>query len=157
MPICKQCNKQFPNRVEINGVKKLLCSRKYCLDCSPYGKHNTKTLNKEISECVCKKCNRSFSFDRRKNHTYNTCNTCVTKSRHRLIKKKAIEYLGGKCTKCGYMKCFMALDFHHLNPDDKDFSISANYNRKWESLVEELNKCVLLCSNCHREIHNMGD
>lgn len=71
----------------------------------------------------------------------------------RKLKLKAIKYLGGKCIKCGYNKCVDALDFHHRSPIDKDFSISGSV-RKWEIIKAELDKCDLLCSNCHREEHS---
>lgn len=67
--------------------------------------------------------------------------------------KRAVEYKGGRCAKCGYDKCMDALDFHHLNASDKSFGIAANLTRKWEDLQTELDKCVLLCANCHRELH----
>jgi hypothetical protein len=66
----------------------------------------------------------------------------------------SVEYKGGKCSSCGYNKCIAALEFHHLDPSKKDFSISSSGNtRSWNKVKEELDKCVLLCSNCHREVH----
>lgn len=65
-----------------------------------------------------------------------------------------IEYLGGECVKCGYDRCVSALHFHHIDPDKKLFIIGANLTtRKWQSLVNEANKCELLCANCHIEHH----
>ena len=59
-----------------------------------------------------------------------------------------------KCECCGYNNCIEALDFHHLNPKEKDFSISdRNIKLDWDSIKKELDKCILICSNCHREIH----
>lgn len=63
-----------------------------------------------------------------------------------------------KCSKCGFDKCRSALDFHHLG--DKKFAISQvihawpfnNVNRI--RMLDELNNCVVLCSNCHRELHH---
>lgn len=70
------------------------------------------------------------------------------------IKELSIDYKGGKCEKCGYNKCKDALDFHHLNPDEKDFGIGhKGYTRAWEKIKIELDKCILVCANCHREIH----
>ena len=77
----------------------------------------------------------------------------VTK-RRKLIRLKAIELLGGKCMKCGYNKRNEALEFHHRNPTEKDFSISKRgYCRSWEKVSKEIQKCDLLCANCHRELH----
>jgi hypothetical protein len=71
---------------------------------------------------------------------------------HRQTKQKAVEYKGGKCEKCGYDKSLAALVFHHRDPKEKDFRISEK-NRKWEQIEAELDKCDLLCSNCHHEEH----
>ncbi len=72
---------------------------------------------------------------------------------HQRTKQKLIEMLGGKCRSCGYNRCSSALEFHHVDPDEKDFSISKWRQKSWEILVNEIKKCVLLCSNCHREVH----
>lgn len=71
----------------------------------------------------------------------------------RQMKIKAVDYLGGKCIKCGYFKCMAAMEFHHRDPSQKDFRISNGRSIKWERVVKELDKCDLLCSNCHKEMH----
>lgn len=68
------------------------------------------------------------------------------------LKKKCIDYKGGKCEICSYDNCNSAFDFHHINSFEKEFNISGK--TIWnEKLEQELQKCVLLCSNCHREVH----
>ncbi len=67
------------------------------------------------------------------------------------IKKKCIDYLGGKCVKCDYDKCIRALTFHHTNPDNKICDVCKLFDRRWEILKSELDKCQLLCFNCHME------
>lgn len=74
------------------------------------------------------------------------------KSYRNKVKYKAVEYKGGSCIKCGYNKCMSALDFHHVNPVEKDFSISGG-TKSFESIKKELDKCILVCRNCHSEIH----
>lgn len=69
------------------------------------------------------------------------------------VKQKLIDYKGGKCEFCGYNKCIKALQFHHLNPKEKDFSI-AGMSLSFEKLKKEVDKCILVCSNCHAEIHD---
>ena len=72
--------------------------------------------------------------------------------RRRKIKLMAIQYKGGKCHICGYNKCPGALDLHHIN-GQKSFGISdKGYTRSWSRVKQELDKCILLCANCHREI-----
>ena len=79
----------------------------------------------------------------------------AVRKRRRRIREKAIDYKGGQCQICGYSKCSEALEFHHLNSGGKDFGISdRGYTRSWKRITEEIDKCVLLCANCHREVHN---
>ena len=63
---------------------------------------------------------------------------------------------GGKCEICGYSENFSALEFHHINPDEKELKLDMRSfsNNKYELLSKEVEKCMLLCANCHREIHN---
>jgi transposase len=70
------------------------------------------------------------------------------------IKERAVEYKGGKCVFCGYNRCIKALEFHHTNPNEKDFTLGSNTNRAWEKVKKEIDKCILVCANCHREIHD---
>ena len=75
----------------------------------------------------------------------------------RRMKKRLIEYKGGQCEKCGYDKeCSNAYEFHHKDPSLKDFSISKKGRTiAFNTLQKEIDKCCLLCSNCHREIHQI--
>lgn len=88
---------------------------------------------------------------------YAKCRRCMyeaVKRRRAKVKTQAIEYKGGCCEKCGYSKCIQALEFHHVDPAEKDFSVSSNtHNKSWEAVKAELDKCILVCANCHREIH----
>jgi predicted HNH restriction endonuclease len=74
--------------------------------------------------------------------------------RRKKMKAMAIEYKGGKCCVCGYDKCNSALDFHHLDEESKKFGLSVRgLTRSWEKTRTEIEKCILVCANCHREIH----
>jgi len=74
--------------------------------------------------------------------------------RRKKIRQLAIDYLGSKCTVCGYSKSLAALDIHHRDPAKKEFGISQDGStRSWERVKKELKKCILICANCHREIH----
>jgi hypothetical protein len=76
-----------------------------------------------------------------------------TIQQHRRTKERAVQYKGGKCERCGYSRCIASLHFHHTDPSKKDFQISGRVVR-WENLFPELDKCQLVCSNCHGEIHH---
>lgn len=74
--------------------------------------------------------------------------------RRKRIREMAVDYLGGKCFYCGYSKCLAALDFHHIDETTKEFGLSQNgMTRSWDKTKKELQKSILVCSNCHREIH----
>src|SRR2546423_131239 len=74
--------------------------------------------------------------------------------RREKVRLMAVSYKGGNCQVCGYDRCIEALEFHHLDPMQKDFGIShKGYTRSWEKVKEEADKCILLCANCHREFH----
>ena len=79
----------------------------------------------------------------------------AVKKWRRNTKLKLITCMGSKCQICGYNKSQNALEFHHIDPEEKDFSLSntrAN-PKNWSTLIKELQKCILLCSNCHKEVH----
>jgi len=98
---------------------------------------------------ICVGCSKEHKDMKRK-----LCGSCRVRNARLKMKKRAIEYMGGKCSRCGYDKCSKALHFHHLDPKEKDFQISGSKNRSWEVIVEELKKCIMVCSNCHAEIHD---
>lgn len=83
-----------------------------------------------------------------------------TNQKIRGLKRKyeAIIFKGGKCEICGYNHNISALDFHHINPSTKLFQLDIHHfaNTRIDILNKELDKCQLLCANCHREIHNPG-
>jgi len=70
------------------------------------------------------------------------------------LKQRAVDYKGGSCNLCGYNRCVEALQFHHRDPDQKDFGIAKSGRcHTWEKVQEELDKCDMLCANCHAETH----
>lgn len=109
---------------------------------------------------TCAKCGKEFS-PKKQAKTRRYCYDCypemevITGAKTRkLIKQWALEYKGNQCSICGYNKCSEALEFHHTDPNQKDFSISdRDIKLDWEQIKKELDKCILVCSNCHREIH----
>jgi hypothetical protein len=111
---------------------------------------------------ICPKCDRECNINefynrRGKENASVYCRVCTniqSKQRQQNLKKEMINYKGGECQVCGYSRYQGALEFHHTNPNLKDFNISNLKHYKLDEVVkEELDKCVLVCSNCHREIH----
>jgi len=106
-------------------------------------------------EKICKKHGLTEFVLRKDGHK--RCKKCAVEAvqkRRDKLKIMAVEYKGGKCVVCGYKKYVGALEFHHLIPDTKDFGIgSRGYTRSWKMVKMELDKCVIVCANCHREIH----
>jgi len=73
--------------------------------------------------------------------------------RRKELRDQAIAYKGGACRICGYSECAAALDFHHTESLGKEFNISDRMT-SFEAIRAELDKCVLLCCRCHREVHD---
>lgn len=81
------------------------------------------------------------------------CSSCSVARKRFRLKIKCVEYKGGKCELCGYNKSVKSLCFHHVDPTQKEFSISGNFALSWDRIQKELDKCQLLCHNCHGETH----
>lgn len=121
------------------GSKKEYGDTRCCPSCNEIKPLNEfySRRGKEGSSVYCKLCTKKQTLDRQ-----------------RKIKQDAINYKGGVCQECGYHRCNGALEFHHLDPSKKDFSISKLKGYKFNEKIKiELDKCVMLCSNCHREAH----
>lgn len=114
---------------------------------------------------VCKICENKFDTDSKSRIYCYKCSRDSTRSdnetrKHqktvlrRSMKLQAIKLLGGKCSICGYNKCIDALEFHHENPKEKDFKLGSGNTISWEEYKKEALKCILVCSNCHKEIHS---
>lgn len=80
-----------------------------------------------------------------------------SRDKKNLVKLRAIEYLGGSCIVCGYNKSARALTFHHRNRDEKEYTISQIKDWSWNKIQNELDKCDLVCFNCHMEIEEEFD
>lgn len=93
----------------------------------------------------------------RQSYKCTKCRNSQKKDRRRTFKLKAVEYKGGSCNSCGYNRCIEALEFHHVEPGLKDFEISSKAAaRSWADVTAELDKCLMVCANCHREIHKQN-
>ena len=157
MPICNNCDAEFPNWVKVDGVSRNLASRKYCLTCSPFGQHNTRPFvdgktQPTTHRCACGETD-PIKFYGRKKHRCGKCCNAYSIKRMQDMKVRSVEYKGGKCMQCGYSKSMVALDFHHMDPANTDPNFGSWRGWTWKKLKPELDQCLLLCSNCHRETH----
>ena len=107
-----------------------------CRYCGEKDEHKFMKNGKSRNHTRCKKCHSGFSS-----------------KRFRKLKIEFVEYKGGKCEKCGYNECVGALDFHHIDPEKKDAEWKRFKGRSLNSVKAELDKCMLLCANCHRAMH----
>lgn len=166
MPTCKKCSSAFPNWLIIDGKRRNLRARRYCLDCSPWGQQNSKRLDKyevidgvEHKRCsVCKEWVSVEHYYKTRGHPMSACKHCQnrrTGDLARSVKARAVIYKGGQCEDCKQSFPDCVYDFHHLDPNEKDFAISGQGIRHmtWKQIQDELDKCTLLCSNCHRLRH----
>lgn len=115
---------------------------KYCLIC------NRELTGKQSKYC-CVKCKHLAINNKHQNYI-------TQQERGKQRRQSLIKLKGGCCEKCGYNRNQAALAFHHINPLTKSFQIDMRKcsNSSWETLVAESRKCLLLCLNCHAEVHN---
>lgn len=113
-------------------------------------------MKSEIRECPNHGLTEFHYYEKKNRKGQWKCLKCEAETailKKQRYKLKAVEYKGGKCEVCGYDKNLSALEFHYLDPSEKDFGISTTH-RSWDLVKKELDKCILVCANCHREIHN---
>lgn len=145
-----------------------------CLNCGIEFEKSVSAVNKSPNHFCSRSC--SVTFNNRKapkRRPEGHCRVCQTPTPthqrwcsdacrdqeraaklQKRLKRKAVDLMGGKCQVCGYSRSIRALGFHHLDPSKKDFNISTNNTKSWARVQEELKKCVLLCANCHGEVHD---
>ncbi len=106
-------------------------------------------LNGKQTKFCSRRCKNAFTNNRHQNYV---------SQQHRGSQRRQllIEQKGGRCEKCGYSSNRAAMAFHHLDPATKSFPLDLRNcsNTSWEALTAEAKKCMLLCLNCHAEIHN---
>ena len=178
MPKCTKCENSFPNRITIENKVHNINKRKYCLDCSPFGLHNTKQLHiiiplntifcpkcklylPEIEfnwkimnvkrQCNCKHCQCAYTKEHYKNNPQPYKNRA--RKRAKVGAARILEYLKTHpCIDCGETDP-VVLEFDHL--ENKEFTLTSKRARslKNESWLIEVAKCEIRCSNCHKKRH----
>ena len=152
MKNCLLCGENIPARVLIDGKVRMTNKRKYCLNCSPFGKKNTRQLHLSENK-ICVDCGELFAAKRQIR-----CGKCNYKIRSNKRLKEISKIIGTACWLCGYDKgnSFRGLmDFHHVDPKEKKFQVDSRTiaTLRLEKLEEEMRKCCFLCCRCHREFH----
>lgn len=115
-------------------------------------------MDKVCTKCLTGKPESEYYFRGKKTDgkLQSECKVCFNaRNMDRLAETSRwlVEQKGGSCILCGYNKCTAALEFHHIDPDEKEFQINKRWGCSRETIQKEIDKCVLLCSNCHRETH----
>jgi hypothetical protein len=143
---CALCSRPFPAKIKVGGRWRSLQNRHYCLTCSPYKAHNTRLLTEPLTAETRQQ--RTTEVRRAKFRTYQ-------RKTRRYRKRLLVRLLGGCCQICGYDRdCPAAYAFHHRDPASKVFDVSTRgLLRRWDELIVEVDKCVLLCCRCHAEVH----
>ena len=156
---CVICGKEF----ESQKSTKKYCSQE-CINASrrikwAEGKADREQAKKDnphqMPEKECLICNQKFRPKTPSANLRQCCYDCMPDGvqLHRTdFLNKLREKRGGKCVRCGYDTYLGALEFHHLDPSKKDFTLG-NADFRLKEAVEEINKCILICANCHREFH----
>lgn len=154
---CIVCGKEF----EAKKSTKKYCSNT-CLNAARRKKYADAKVagldphKKGLKEKICPICGQKFTPKNASANQRICCYSCmpdgVQLTRGAFL-AKIKEIRGGKCIRCGYDTCLKALEFHHINPEKKDFTISNDHFKLIEA-IEESKKCILICSNCHKEFHD---
>jgi hypothetical protein len=111
---------------------------------------------KTCGTCKEDKNESEFYSKGKENRLYSQCKTCFNtyvKKRWSDRKLEAIQYKGGECNKCKQKFHYSVYDFHHREPKEKDCDWVKLRLKSWKSVLLELDKCDLLCANCHRITH----
>lgn len=110
---------------------------------------------------ICTKCNEEKEdscFYKKGKGLHSYCKTCFNSyciERWRGLKTKYVQFMGGVCNDCKHEYPDCVMEFHHLDPNSKDFDWSKMRLRSSAVIEEELSKCVMLCANCHRIRHSL--
>lgn len=117
--------------------------------------------NPVVETIECQYCGEEYTYTRVVTNKRKNCITCVPEGRgadisyiRRILKKKMVEERNGECFHCKIVSHPSVYDFHHINPSEKSFSFGDKASTiRWDLIKKEMEKCVMLCSNCHRLLH----
>ena len=152
--ICTVCGKEFEAKKS---------TKKYCSDICQYKARQIREKQKKelikqgidpnIKKCLI--CGKEFKPKDKNANQRSCCYDCMPEG-HQLLRSEFLDLVrkqrGGKCERCGYNTYLGALDFHHIDPSQKEITIG-DRDFRLKDCIEETKKCILICSNCHRELH----
>lgn len=141
---CQLCGEEFE------------ATRRDAKYCSTTCRNKASRQNRGLIGKTCLICGNKFSPLTQSANKRKVCYNCVpheeTITRSKYVELIKTKMYGGACARCGYNTCYHALDFHHIDPSQKDTIISSD-NITIEKAIDESKKCILLCANCHKELH----
>ena len=143
-----------------SGLSSLPCVRFTARCCSPVASQPVKLEALDRSQVELLMFKRHCKHHGRTNHVIDNsgrtrclrCRSAAVSKTRRKTKAKLVEEAGGCCCICRYRRCLQALQFHHLNPKRKRFTISCSNTYGIERKRKEVKKCILVCANCHAEL-----
>lgn len=151
---CKTCGKEFEAQ---KSTKKYCC--RSCQNKAAWGRKKEREvmlaqgIDPDIKHCLI--CNSAFKPKDKNANQRLCCYNCMPEGKQ-LLRTDFINLIkqqyGGRCERCGYDIYLGALDFHHIDPKEKDFTVG-DKDFRLQECIEEIKKCILICSNCHREFH----
>ena len=156
---CKNCNYNKCLSV-LSFHHKNSNTKEFELSVTSIRKYTKEKRDNEVVKCdlLCLNCHQEEEerISKEKRNISGTKSSIYQHIRLNKIKQYFIDLKGGKCKECGYNKCLRALCFHHRNPKEKKFTLNHFDlgHRSEKNLLKEVNKCDLLCANCHMELHD---
>lgn len=132
----RSCAATYNNKIYPKKTKKTVDGPQTCIDCDVLSTSENSYPQRDKFSSRCKTCQRAYN----QHHSHQ-------------MKRLLVDKCGGKCSICGYDKNYAALQFHHRDPSTKEFTIAAKH---WgdDNMFSEIEKCDLICGNCHAEIHH---
>jgi len=145
---CKICGEEIPSSIIIDGIRRSMRNRINCVNCTPFGKSRyiTKTEEGRLKRIAAK--TRRYYHNKKLQNGKDPI-----KIRRQKYKTTIIGFISSGCQICSYNRCFRNIVFHHLR--DKQFSLDErHFQYALQTILDEIRKCIIVCHNCHGEIHD---
>lgn len=150
MKLCA-CGERIPGQIRVDGKVRNLCNRRKCLKCWPF-KHK-RVVVVEVAQAYregrldrARVRSRDWYYATKERLGRDPVGLCRAKRKAHVVK-----LIGSACQLCGYSKCLRSLSFHHVKPLEKERPVP--FQLSLPRVLRELQHCVLICANCHGEVH----